>query len=33
MQNFFRVFEILRKWEERFRIIRKKKKKQTIAKV
>lgn len=32
MQNFFRVFEILRKWEERFRIIRKKKKK-TIAKV
>lgn len=31
MQNFFRVFEILRKWEERFRIIRKKKK--TIAKV
>lgn len=27
MQNFFRVFEILRKWEERFRIIRKKKKK------
>lgn len=32
MQNFFRVFEILRKWEERFRIIRKKKK-QTIAKV
>lgn len=27
MQNFFRVFEILRKWEERFRIICKKKKK------